>query len=41
MINNTKQSFLTIDFENKNREMTQKSELLKKKIPKRKRKYIK
>ena len=30
MINNTKQSFLTIDFENKNREMTQKSELLKK-----------
>ena len=36
MINNAKQSFLTIDFENKNREMTQKSELLKKKFQKEK-----
>ena len=36
MINNAKQSFLTLDFENKNREMTQKSELLKKKFQKEK-----
>ena len=36
MINNAKQSFLTIDFENKNREKTQKSELLKKKFQKEK-----